>query len=209
MTKLRARRLGSTWRVTGNDSVSGRRRRSSSTVRALASHRQASSVRAHTPTLALPPLSPERAPATVPSGTRRVGPASGSGSGGSATSASSLLAGGGSMRSAGAVGEHGDVLDVGGGDVGDGEHAVWLGVAGRGGEVEAGVRRQGQLDGGPAERSADRLRVGTAHHAVQQGAGLLLGGGVGVVGPGERPRRVEAGELLLHERRLGLDVEAR
>ena len=63
--------------------------------------------------------------------------------------------------------------------------------------------------GGPAERSADRLLVGAAHHAVQQGAGLLLGGGVGVVGAGERPRRVEAGELLLHERRLGLDVEAR
>ena len=96
-----------------------------------------------------------------------------------------------------AVGEHGDVVDLGGGDVGGGEHAVRLGVAGRGGDVEAGVRRQRQLDGRPAERPADRLRVGAAHDAVQQRAGLLLGGGVGVVGAGQRPRRVEAGELLL------------
>ena len=112
------------------------------------------------------------------------------------------------MRQPCAVGEHGHVVDVGGGDVGGGEHAVRLGVAGRRGDVEAGVRRQRQLDRRAAERPADRLRVRTAHDAVQQGAGLLLGGGVGVVGAGQRPRRVEAGELLAHERRLGLDVEA-
>ncbi len=100
------------------------------------------------------------------------------------------------------------MVDLAGGDVGGGEHAVRLGVAGWRGDVEAGVGRQRQLDRRPAERPPDRLRVGAAHDAVQQGAGLLLGGGVGVVGAGQRPRRVEAGELLLDESRLGLDVEA-
>ena len=68
ITKLSARRLGNTWRVTTSGAASGSRRRSSSTVSVSASHGQASPLRAHTPTLALPPLSPERAPATVPSG---------------------------------------------------------------------------------------------------------------------------------------------
>ncbi|COX94448.1 Uncharacterised protein [Mycobacterium tuberculosis] len=47
-------------------------------------------MRTHTPTLADPPLSPLRAPAIRPSGTRRVGPAgSGSGSAGGCAGASS------------------------------------------------------------------------------------------------------------------------
>src|SRR5262249_19116807 len=44
------------------------------------SHAYASGVRAQTPTLALPPLSPERAPMIRPSGARRVGPPGAGGS---------------------------------------------------------------------------------------------------------------------------------
>src|SRR5215813_4527498 len=45
-----------------------------SAVRNARSQGYAAGSRAQKPTLALPPLSPERAPATVPSGTRRVAP---------------------------------------------------------------------------------------------------------------------------------------
>ena len=41
-------------------------------VSSPSSHAQASSLRAHSPTLAFPPLSPERAPMMVPSGRRTV-----------------------------------------------------------------------------------------------------------------------------------------
>src|SRR5215467_7570192 len=45
-----------------------------SAVRKSRSQGYADGSRAQNPTLALPPLSPERAPAIVPSGARRVGP---------------------------------------------------------------------------------------------------------------------------------------
>src|SRR5690606_30089365 len=60
--------------------ASGTSRRNSSTVRVWASHGNASGSRAHTPTLASLPLSPERAPTTSPSGATTVSP-SGAGSG--------------------------------------------------------------------------------------------------------------------------------
>src|SRR5689334_284631 len=69
-------------------------RRSSDLVSVLASHGHAAGLRAQTPTLAAPPLSPLRAPATVPRGTDRVGPDGRGGSGGSSTSASSSVAAG-------------------------------------------------------------------------------------------------------------------
>src|ERR1700739_2531989 len=88
MTKFTARSLGSRWRVTGRAAVSGSSVVGMSTVSVLASQRHCSSVRTHTPTLADPPLSPLRAAALRPSGTRRAGPAGdgpghGGGTGGS------------------------------------------------------------------------------------------------------------------------------
>src|SRR5579884_1022997 len=66
--------------------ASGTSRRKASTSRLAASQAYAGSVRAHSPTLALPPLSPERAPYTAPRGTARLGP-SGTGSVAAATGA--------------------------------------------------------------------------------------------------------------------------
>src|SRR5207245_3253779 len=56
--------------------ISGISSPSRSTVRNASNQRYPSSLRAQTPTLALPPLSPDLAPNTVPSGSRRVGPKS-------------------------------------------------------------------------------------------------------------------------------------
>src|SRR5690606_26414761 len=97
-TKFIALRFGSRYRRTGRSAVSGSSRRNSSTVRVVASHRHAASVRTQTPTLASPPLSPLRAPATRPSGARRYDCGrNGSGSSGSGRSVSSCV------RCAGAI----------------------------------------------------------------------------------------------------------
>ena len=93
MTKFTARMPGSRWRVMGRSFASGSNSRTSSTVKVLASQRHCGSVRTQTPMLAPPPLSPLRAPAMVPSGSRRVGPmGSGSGSAGESASASGRVA---------------------------------------------------------------------------------------------------------------------
>src|SRR5690606_29395339 len=77
MTKLRARRLGNAARCTGSGAHSGRSRFNSATVRKLRSHSYAASERAQTPRFASPPLSPDRAPTTRPSGCRCTGRGSG------------------------------------------------------------------------------------------------------------------------------------
>src|SRR5205823_6648614 len=82
--KLRLQRFGSAWRSTGKPAASGTSRRKRSTVSSRSSHAYAGPLRAQTPTLAFPPLSPERAPKTRPSGTRSTGP---DGDGGSSTGA--------------------------------------------------------------------------------------------------------------------------
>ena len=118
MTKFTARRLGSRCRVISRSAVSGSSSRSFSTVSAWASHRHWSPVRTHTPTLALPPLSPLRAPAMRPSGTRRVSPnGRGSGSANGPTGSSALVSVGGGNVDAGAVGVHRDVRHLGRVDV--------------------------------------------------------------------------------------------
>ena len=85
MTKFNARRFGRSWRQTSRPSVSaGISSRSRATVRKSDSQAKPSAERANTPTLAVPPLSPERAPTTLPIGARTVGPpgtAAASGSG--------------------------------------------------------------------------------------------------------------------------------
>src|SRR5262249_60390839 len=74
MTQLLPRRFGRLLRSTGSSAVSGSSSFNRGTVRKPASHAYPASVRAHTPRLALPPLSPDRAPATRPSGARTTGP---------------------------------------------------------------------------------------------------------------------------------------
>ena len=74
ITTLTARRFGSGCTVTGRSAASGSSSRTLPGVSVAASHAAASSLRAHTPTFAVPPLSPLRARATAPSGARRVGP---------------------------------------------------------------------------------------------------------------------------------------
>src|SRR3954471_20873749 len=71
-TKFKARMLGSSKRWTSYSLVSGSSSLNFSTVSPRASHWYAASVSTQTPTLALPPLSPLRAPATVPSGARVI-----------------------------------------------------------------------------------------------------------------------------------------
>ena len=93
MTKLTARRLGSTWRVTGRSAVSGSSSRSLSTVRVCASQRQCV-LRAHPHAdvggAAL--VAAARAGDQRPAATRRVSPnGSGSGSANGGTAASSSV----------------------------------------------------------------------------------------------------------------------
>src|SRR3954465_9584306 len=59
---------------TASPSASGSSARNAFSSSQASSHAAASSVRAQKPTLALPPLSPDRAPIRVPSGIRRVSP---------------------------------------------------------------------------------------------------------------------------------------
>lgn len=85
--------------------------------------------------------------------------------------------------------------------------------------MEARVAAEGQFDGGSGDGAAHRVGVLVADDEPEQGAGPLLGVGVGVVGAGQLPADVcgragpaplqGVGELLLHELRLGLDVQAR
>src|SRR5215470_9931426 len=78
ITKLIARRFGSSCRRTSSPAVSGSNSASRSTLSNPANHGYARSERAHTPRFASPPLSPLRAPAIRPNGTFRVGPAAAS-----------------------------------------------------------------------------------------------------------------------------------
>src|SRR3954449_4606040 len=71
-TKFSARMFRSSKRSTSYSLVSGSSSLNFSTVSPRASHWYAASVSTQTPTLALPPLSPLRAPATVPSGARII-----------------------------------------------------------------------------------------------------------------------------------------
>ncbi len=84
--------------------------------------------------------------------------------------------------------------------------------------MEARVAAEGELDGCPGDGPADRVGVLVADDESEQGAGPFLGVGVGVVGTGQLPAHLGGragsaalqgvGELVLHQRRLGLDVEA-
>ena len=213
MTKFTARRLGSRCRVTGRSAVSGSSSLSSSTVSVLASQRHCSSVRTHTPTLADPPLSPLRAAAIRPSGTRRVGPAgNGSGSGGGSAGASSRVsvAQGMSTRVPSAcTAMCGTLVAV---DIAGGEHPVHLTVAGRRGDGESRIAGQRQFHCGRGELASDIRRVGVADHAAQQRAGRFLGVGVGVVGAGQRPLQLGgldacSASLQLASHQLGLFVD--
>ena len=96
-------------------------------------------------------------------------------------------------------------------------HPVGRRGPGRGGDVEAGVGRQRQLDAGGGERAADELVARVGDGAAQPRRGGLLGGSVGVVGAGEVPvdgrgtarEAVEGGlDLRTHPVGLGRDVEA-
>ena len=115
---------------------------------------------------------------------------------------------------AGAVGQDGDVRHLGLRHVGRGVDAERRAVAGRRGEVEAGIAGQRHLDRGAAERPADDVRRGVERLAAQQHAGAGLGVGVrpldAELRPHQlgRPRRQRRLELRPGERRLGLDPVA-
>lgn len=79
--------------------------------------------------------------------------------------------------------------------------------------MEAGVARERQLDGRPAEGPSDGLLVRVPDDEPQQGARGLFGGGVGAVGADQVPAHLgDLAEgrrhLLPHQRGLGVDVEA-
>ena len=189
-TKLTARRFGSTCRVTVRSAVSGSSSRSLSTVSVWASHRHCSSVRTHSADVGVAALvaaaragdHAERARVAVsPKGQRlrqreRRRPAP----------VRKVSVAGGDLG-AGAVGVHGDVGDLVGGDVAGGEHAVHLTVARRRGGGEARIAGQREFDCGRGELASDVGGVGIAYHAPQQRAGRLLGVGVGMVGARQRP----------------------
>ena len=71
ITTFTARRFGSGCTVTGRSAASGSSSRTFPGVSVAASHAAAPSLRAQTPTFAVPPLSPPRARATAPSAARR------------------------------------------------------------------------------------------------------------------------------------------
>src|SRR5260221_9048874 len=73
-TKFSARRFGSSYRRTSRSAASGSSMRNLATSRYSCSQPYDAWSRVHRPTFALPPLSPDRAPQTSPSGARRVGP---------------------------------------------------------------------------------------------------------------------------------------
>src|SRR4051812_10884768 len=74
ITTLTARRFGSAKTRISRPGASGSSSRTRSGVNSAASHAYAASSRVQNPTLPLPPLSPDRAPATAPSGTPTTSP---------------------------------------------------------------------------------------------------------------------------------------
>ena len=177
------------------------------------SHGYAASSRTQRPTFAFPPLSPERAPASVPSGRRRVGP----GIAGRGIGAGTGLEGPGDRWRIDPLDRAVVVHDLVRGDrLGHetgGEHAVGLGAARGSGAEEARVRGQRHLDRGIAERPSRHLLVRVPGDHGEQGGRLLLGGRVRGVEPGQGPgdlgRCGGAGglELAAEQLGLGLDVQ--
>ncbi len=115
---------------------------------------------------------------------------------------------------AGAVGQDGDVRDLGLRQVGGLEHAERGRVGGRGGRVETRIRREGQLDRGATERAAGDPWIGILHVAAEQGGRLGLGGRVEAVGADQVPRELGRAraegrfELTADPGGLLLDVQA-
>src|SRR3954447_3487828 len=93
ITTFTARRLGRPKTRTSRSAASGSSSRIRSGVSSATSQPYAASSRTQNPTLALPPLSPDRAPAMVPNGTRTVAPPG--------------LAAGGAAGRTGGTGAHG------------------------------------------------------------------------------------------------------
>ena len=158
MTKFRARRLrqARTARTLERSALRQQalelRRRS----RKLAASAYPASVRAHTPRLASPPLSPERAPTTVPSGTpaasgRSVRSWIGDGRRRWSARTGRVVRRGGAIGYRSPSGSTAVCATVGLGQVLGAEHAVRAGVAGSGGQGAAGVRGQRELHGGLGE----------------------------------------------------------
>ena len=193
-TKFRARRFGRTCRTTVKlgglrAAVRGTGRRSAS----CASQRQASSVRTQTPTLALPPLSPLRAPATRPRGARRVG-AGGQRFGQRAVRRQRLV----EYARCPWAGAHGHPVARRGStatwatspwrDVRSLEDPVGRALPGRRRDMEAGVAAERQLDGGAAERPADRAPgPGPGRRAAAARWRVSSVSASGVVGAGQVP----------------------
>ena len=148
--------------------------------------------------LALPPLSPDRAPQTRPSGPRAVpvlmaaGPedASGAGQGGRLRGVSPARSGAGCRGGCGgrrvrgggvlddshaAVWQDEPLGDEEGGYQGGPVHAEVGGVGGRGGGVEAGVAAEEQFHGGVGEAPAHPVAVAVFHGDLQVGGGLGVG----------------------------------
>lgn len=82
--------------------------------------------------------------------------------------------------------------------------------------MEARVAGQAEFDGGGAQGAADPALVAVAGGEPEQGARLLLDGGVRVVGPGQGPPQLGRAvlaqrpvELGADQRGLGLDVQSR
>ena len=228
-TKLRARRLGKAWRRTTNTSASGSRSRNRSRVSSPSSHPQASSLRAHSPTLAFPPLSPDRAPIMVPRGRRTWVP--------------SPVGGGrrGGRHGVGGLGHPGRAREASSAEpTSDGPRppgGPWWGTSTRrrrrapprappdrpapgrastprsrclrrgGGEVEPGVAGQGQLGCRPGEPAAHPFGIRVLHRDPQLGGRLHVGGASTL---SERTsRRVELGELPVPPRAAASDRTVR
>ena len=196
---LSARRLGSSWTVTSRSAASGSSRRMTSGVRLARSQAKPASSRAQMPTLALPPLSPERAPKcsprTVPGAmsagaTSIVSGSIGSGDGGPV--------GAGVDVHPGAVGGDDDLVDLVGRHERRPVDAERRGRAGRRRREVAGVAGQGQLDGGRGERPADGPLVGRPDLHVSSAAGLLL---VGAVARRRHEARRHRDPGVVHRRR--------
>ena len=217
---LSARRLASSWTITSRSAASGIRRRMTSAVRLARSHAKPASSRAQIPTLALPPLSPERAPKCSP---RTVPGAMSAG----ATSIVERLDRLGRRRSGrrrgdvdpGPVGGHDDLVDLVGRHERRPVDAERGGRPGRGRREVARVAGEGELDGSRRERPPDRPLVGGADLHRERAAGLLLVGAVagGRCEPGAHrdagvAQRIGAAhrgdQRLLGPARLGLLVQA-
>ena len=217
MTKLTARRFGSTCRVTGRSAVSGSSSRSfvdgqrvgQPPPLVVGAHPHARRWRCRP----CRRCARRRSRRAARAGSRRTAAVRAART--AATGSSAMRLGGRrriSMRVPSAcTATCGTSVGV---DVARGEHAVHLTVARRRGAGEAGVAGQREFDCRRGELAPDVGGVGIAHHAVQQRAGRLLGVGVGVVGAGQRPLQLgrldrQAGlELPAHQLGLGLDVEA-